>query len=48
MKRSITSSVLVFVISALIGTALNARAEAKGADQDCGETPDVASVYWSH
>lgn len=44
MKRSLTASVLVFVVSALIGTALNARAEAKGTDV---KAHDVASVYWA-
>lgn len=45
MKRSLIASVLVFVASALVGTALNARAEAKGTD---AKAQDVTSIYWAH
>lgn len=43
MKRSITSSVLVFILTALVGTALNVHAEAK-ADKPA----DARTVtYWA-
>jgi hypothetical protein len=51
MKRSITSSVLVFAITALIGTALNVYADAKVAKQAApqGSVNIRADVggYWS-
>jgi hypothetical protein len=51
MKRSITSSVLVFAITALIGTALNVYADAKVAKQTApqGSVNTRADVggYWA-
>lgn len=42
MKRQLTASAIVFVITALVGTALNARANAKGAEPQAATT-----VYWA-
>jgi hypothetical protein len=49
MKRSITSSVLVFAITALIGTALNVYADAKVAKQVAPSVNTRADVggYWA-
>jgi len=43
MKSSLTSAAIVFVLTALLGTALNARANAKGAEP----APQTATVYWA-
>ena len=43
MKSSLTSAAIVFVLTALLGTALNARANAKGAEP----SPQTATVYWA-
>lgn len=45
MKRSITSSVLVFLITALVGTALTAHADAKGATQPAQQAS--GAIYWA-
>ncbi len=44
MKRSLTSSLLVFLLTALVGTALNARAEAK---TDQPVDAHATAVYWA-
>ncbi len=42
MKRSLISSAVVFVITALVGTALNAHANAAAK-----QPANVTTVYWA-